>query len=575
MNLYYLNAIVRQLPEFARAAKALSGQSGTRINLNVPEPAYGIIAASVLGAVGRPVLFLSAHPELARRRYEQIKLWLPDGHNVDYFPEVDLLADKKTPDAVVTSERLRILSLLSNCVVGEEGGLAPLIVTSALSLAGKSVAKTTFASVCFDMRAGQHIKQAKFLEKIQSIGYEHDEIVELPGTFGKRGGIVDIFPAGRELPVRLEFFGDEIESIREFDPRTQVSTAQLPAFSIAPAIELSATGNANILDYLPEDAIVLIEDAQQVEAEIERIEQQAVDLRADDEVQGSDREEGLPYFTWAEIAAKLANCTRSVELKGWGADSSRSSTDVDLPFEHAPNYAARFSAFMENLADLRRESNRILIVSMQADRVREMFSEQGIETHPVQSLEGLPPPGALTLVQGSVDGGWKVKGELLLLTDLELFGIVKQRRSSRPRPVRHHWFLNDFSVGDLVVHVEHGIGRFAGVTRRTSEGVEREYLILEYSGGDTLYVPVEQVDRVSLYIGGGERTPALSRLGSQEWNRARQRVKQSVENIAGELIELYASRDAGSGVAFSRIHCGKRSLRLRSPTWRPPTNCRL
>ena len=180
-----------------------------------------------------------------------------------------------------------------------------------------------------------------------------------------------------------------------------------------------------------------------------------------------------------------------------------------------------------------------------------MLLEHGVDTYPSNFLQQLPPAGSLTLIQGSVNGGWRIKGEMLLLTDLELFGIIKQRRSMKSRPVRHHWFLNDISIGDLVVHVEHGIGRFAGVTRKVSAGVEREYLILEYAGADTLYVPVDQVDRVSLYIGGGERTPSLSHLGSQEWNRARQRVKESVANIAGELIELYAGREAGGGVAFS------------------------
>ena len=126
-------------------------------------------------------------------------------------------------------------------------------------------------------------------------------------------------------------------------------------------------------------------------------------------------------------------------------------------------------------------------------------------------------------------------------------------------------FLNDISIGDYGMHVEHGIGRFAGVTRKIAAGVEREYLVLEYAGGDTLYVPVDQVDRVGLYIGGGGETPSLSRLGSQEWNRARQKVKESVANIAGELIELYAGREAGGGVAFSPDTMWQKELEASFP----------
>lgn len=565
MNLFHLNSLVQDVPEFTRFLKALAGQRDTRINLTVPEQAYAIIIASVSNATGRPALFISAHPELARRRYEQIKLWLHQGQTALYLPEVDLLASQKTADPVVNSERLRILSLLSGCGSGDSMGSAAIIVTSALSLAVKTVSKSAFCTLCFEIGSGRHIKQSELLEQIQSTGYEHDEIVEVPGTFVKRGGIVDIFPAGRELPVRIEFAGDEIESIREYDPRTQISTAQLTAFGITPAREFSSTGDANVLDYLPPNAILFIEDAHQIEAEIGRIERQAADLSAIDVQEGKDQEHRIPYFMWPEILTRLDGVAAKVELSSWDTVSLTGSASVHLPIEPASNFAARFSAFMENLEELRCKNNRVVIVSLQADRVKELLHERGMDFQPVQSLGQLPVRGSLTLVQGWIDGGWKINGQMLLLTDLELFGNIKQRRSAKPRPVRHHWFFDDISAGDLVVHVEHGIGRFAGVTRKTSAGVEREYLVLEYAGGDTLYVPVEQVDRVSLYIGGGERTPSLSRLGSQEWNRSRQRVKESVQNIASELIELYAGRDAGNGIAFSSDTLWQRELEASFP----------
>jgi transcription-repair coupling factor (superfamily II helicase) len=566
MNLHYLNELIRKQPEFARIFSALRGKGEQRAALRLPEQAYGVLTASVSEAVKSPVLFLSAHPEAAKRRYEQIKLWLPDEQNILYFPEVDVLATSGAGDPLIISERLKILSLLSSCSVGErENWRPPVIVACSLSLMSKSVSKKDFSSICFEVKKGDRVRQSDLLEKLQSIGYERDEIIEIPGTFGKRGGIVDVFPAGREIPLRVEFFGDEIDSIREYDPRTQRSTEQISSSSIAPAREMSSTSDANILDYLPQNAVLIVDDLSQVEAEIQRIEGQIAGLRASNDPQMDACEAGPVYFTWPQIADKLANWTRTVELNSWDTSTARDPESINLPIEHAPNFAARFPALMESLQELRGEYNRVVIVSLQADRIRELLHDQGLDVFPLPSLGRLPPEASLTLVQGAVDGGWRIRGQVLLLTDLELFGIVKQRRSAKARPVRHHWFLNDITIGDLVVHVEHGIGRFAGVTRKTSSGVEREYLVLEYSGGDTLYVPVEQVDRVSLYIGGGERTPALSRLGSQEWNRARQKVKESVENIAGELIELYAGREAGVGLSFSPDTMWQKELEASFP----------
>jgi transcription-repair coupling factor (superfamily II helicase) len=433
-----------------------------------------------------------------------------------------------------------------------------------LSLASRSIGVRDLISSCLTVDKGLQIKQASLLDRLQSIGYEYDEVVELPGTFGKRGGIVDVFPVGRDQPVRLEFFGDEIDSVREYDARTQRSLSLLAAITIPPAREMSSESDANILDYLPPGAVVILDDPSQIEAEIERIEEQAAGMKSQ-EGNSSDHTSELPYLGWKQIADKFKNSGRIVELSEWDAEGEPSAGNLQVPIVHAPNFAARFAALFDSLPELRTENNRVLIVSMQAERVRELLLDHGVEVYPQVSLQQLPVVGSLTLIQGSINGGWRIPGEMLLLTDYELFGIIKQRRSMKSRPVRHHWFLNDISIGDLIVHVEHGIGRFAGVTRKIAAGVEREYLVLEYAGSDTLYVPVDQVDRVSLYIGGGERTPSLSRLGSQEWNRARQKVKESVANIAGELIELYAGREAGGGVAFSPDTMWQKELEASFP----------
>lgn len=552
MNLYLLNKLIQNLPEFGNLESKLSVEAAASVKLSMPEAACSFMAAAIYANFARPVLFVTAHPELARRRFEQVKLWLKPGSNVDFFPEIDLPGSAASVDPVVNSERVKILSLLSQY---KEGGTAdkqaPFVLASALSLSGKCIARDVFIASTIEIKNGMKVKQSALLEKIQKLGYEYEEVVEIPGTFGKRGGIIDIFPGGRELPVRIEFFGDEIESVREYDPRTQRTENMLFSLTILPAREKAPLLTASLMDYLPDQAILIIDDIGQLEAEIARVTEEMIRSRSGADKSDADYGPGSAFFTWSDVMAGIAGWSCVIEFSTWGADQAEQGAKQQLQLRPAPNFAQRFPAFVENLPVLRNENKRILIVSQQADRIRELLLERGVDLYPVRALTALPEDGSLSLVKGSLDGGWRLSGELLLLSDVELFGIIKQRRSTKARPVRHHRLLNDINTGDFVVHIEHGIGRFAGVTRKIIDGVEREYLALQYAGADILYVPVDQVDRVSLYIGGSDRTPSLSRLGSQEWHRAQQKVKESVVKIAGELIELYASREVTGGLTYS------------------------
>ncbi len=193
----------------------------------------------------------------------------------------------------------------------------------------------------------------------------------------------------------------------------------------------------------------------------------------------------------------------------------------------------------------------MIIVSQQTNRLAELLQQVDIMAAPVSQLEQVPPPGSVTLIHGSLAEGWEWNSALTIFTDSEIFGFVKQRRLFKRRPVRHHRFVPELAPGDYVVHIEHGIGKYNGLTRMTTDGVEREYLVLEYSSGDKLYVPTDQVDRISRYVGGTDQPPGLSRLGTQEWANIKQRIKKSVTDMAEELLQLYAARETVPGFAFS------------------------
>jgi len=201
-----------------------------------------------------------------------------------------------------------------------------------------------------------------------------------------------------------------------------------------------------------------------------------------------------------------------------------------------------------------RRGQQVVIVSTQAKRLVELLEEHDVYA---RFADAMAAPqlgrGALTLINGALPHGWSVGGDgagLTLLTDAEVFGFTKQRRAPPRRGASREAFVAELTPGEYVVHIEHGIAKFAGLVRRDVDGREREYLELQYADGDRLFVPTEQVDRVSRYIGPGEHRPSLTRLGSQEWPRAKARVRRAVQELASELLKLYAAREVSAGHAF-------------------------
>ena len=223
----------------------------------------------------------------------------------------------------------------------------------------------------------------------------------------------------------------------------------------------------------------------------------------------------------------------------------------NLGFGKAQTYAGQLPLFIDTVKRLLKQKRRVILTSYQSGRLEELLDEADIFTSPVTEIKLAPSQYSITLVQGSLGQGWNLNDETFIFTDAEIFGFVKQHRSARKHPVPRHKLYTDFVPGDYVVHVEHGIGRFAGVITMGSEGNQKEYMVLQYAGDDRLYVPTDQIDRVTRYVGSSEHAPTLTRLSTQEWSQTKKRVKEAVENVAKDLLALYATREVISGFAFS------------------------
>ncbi|HTE86139.1 MAG TPA: transcription-repair coupling factor, partial [Dehalococcoidia bacterium] len=322
--------------------------------------------------------------------------------------------------------------------------------------------------------------------------------------------------------------------------------------------------SSTLLDHLAEDTLLVVDEPAELRQVLVDLDAEAEEARAAlVEQHRIPRHLPLPHVDHATLTAAV-EARAGLRLQRWATDLTADA--LKAPFEVAGAFGGRLRNLSQEVIARMRAGWRVVIVSQQSARLAELFQTEGLD--PSIQLDAVPPAGSLRLVTGSLPQGWTLKspaGELLLLTDNEIFGFSKQRRATRPVQSGREAFLADLTPGDYVVHIEHGIARFGGLVSRSVEGAEREYLELRYAEGDRLYVPSEHVDRVSRYIGPGEHTPALTRLSTQEWARAKERVRHAVTDLAQDLLNLYAAREALPGHAFNSDNPWQQELEAAFP----------
>ncbi len=591
MNLSGLLSLIRNTSDYRRLVLSLEKMRGSHPAV-VLDSAKPYLLASLYRDLALPMLVITSRPEHARRLHDEIPVWCGANASIHLFPELDALPYERIPlDIHTVKQRLKVLSNLS------DSEKTPLVITSAQAILRKTVPAATFTSARHVLRKGMKMDLERTLARWIDLGYELDNRVELPGTMARRGGIADIYPPHYDLPIRIELFGDKIESIRLFDPSNQRSIGVVPEATVVPAKEIaispaelcrhlhsldlsnlnseardrierdierlalnqcseslelysSLVNDGALPDYLPAHAVVVLDEPHLIESTTSELDAEANELRRT-QIERGDLPGNFPVpcFTWPELLTRLNRFERRLSLNQWGCQSS----DHVLNFSPAPNYSGRLTVLFQEAKELIEHKQRLVIISQQSKRLSELLEAQQIFASPVSDVTDTPPPGSVTLVQGSLSEGWCTGGARsdIVLTDVELFGFVKKRRAVSRRPVRSEAFLSELAPGDYVVHVDHGVAKFGGLTRLNLDGGEREYLVLHYAAGDRLYVPTEQIDRVGRYIGPGGYDPPLSRLGTQEWNRAKQRVKEAANTLARELLELYSMREILPGFAFS------------------------
>ncbi len=638
MSLSGILKLLDEHPEFRQAVDhAASGESGTETVRQGAREAF--IASLALRGAG-PLLVVAPRPEDARRLHDQLLGWLGEEAPVYLLPEPEVLPfERLAVDGNTSNQRLAALAALAaardDARTDSDDGEAhqpPVVVCSIGSallytappdlMAGRLPSS---GEPCI-WRVGDRVRLDSVLSQWVQMGYRHEPVVDSPGSFSHRGGILDIFPPDCELPLRIELFDDEIDTIRRFDPLTQRSVGSAAEVRPIPAREqlpgVAATGclraradamdfsrcsdtirermeeelqgltdpgipesnpeilsfysglinHSPLLHYLGSDATVLLERAGRVEAEASELEERFERMRTAREDRGElPANFPSPCMSWEQFASLLPN-HHVVELQTWVGE------EEDHIFLPAIPYYGRLEQLSADILRRQGEPVAVVAVTQHARRVAEILEQQGVNASVAVELSDTLEAGQVCIIPGSLRNGWSIEipanangqngtggrrkgrsaaqqrvSRLDLLTDAELFGTVKERRQRRPRRAERgpDITLADLEPGVFVVHIDHGVARFAGTTHMGDGADEREYLVLEYADSDKLYVPTDHLNRVSAYVGAQEHAPALTRLGAADWTRIKQRVKGAAREMAQELLRLNAAREIAEGHEFS------------------------
>jgi transcription-repair coupling factor (superfamily II helicase) len=456
------------------------------------------------------------------------------------------------------SPHFRVAAARARALHGAAIATARLLVSSAAALLPRVSPPARLLQASIALKTGTEIDPQRLADLLVDAGFIREDPVEEHGSFTIRGGIVDVFPAGEAAPIRIEFVGDMVESLRHFDPSTQRSTGATDQLVIVPVRERFEGDEATlgVLDFIGARGLrLIVSEYEQVEEQARRVRDQLQSSYDDASGRGSvaARPPDEAFVGWAEIEARMVASPRVEELAVHDADVGQLR---EIACQPAMEFRGRVPDWVREIRQARQRGDAVLFVadsSGRAERTVEILREYDVIAVPVEHAEDAHAASVLVAV-GSLSRGFRLPDAALqIYAESDIFD--EERRLGEKRQSLAKTFLSDLrdlKVGDLVVHVDHGIGTFTGLKQLGVRGggeAPQEFLELRYAGDDKLFVPVERLDLIQKYSGGAR--PALDRLGGTSWEKAKSRVKKAMRDMAEELLKLYAERKAIPGHAFA------------------------
>ena len=503
--------------------------------------AYGLAGTQKHGTmaacferVPAPVVIITSDQQELNLWKEDLASLLPDATILE-LPVLDMAEFNAAAKGI---HRLaRRMEVLGRLLKDEE-----LIVLSTVEAAmQKGIGTGSYRELCLLVAKGDVIERENLLKQLARLGYERNDQVEMAGDFSVRGGIVDVFPLNSRQPYRIEFFDNEIDSIRQFNIGTQLSMGELGRVEILPFGGVADKQKTYcFLDFLPKNGRIIIDEPLKAREESIKL------LKENPEIKNR-------MFAWDALMQEAAGHTMLLvamilsNLHGIHPDRV-----ISVQLQGITSYQRQMNILASEVGDWLRDKHSILMVLGDRDKsasLKELLGRSRLAAVEADKDMALRP-GRVNIVQGALLNGFELPGaNLVVITEKDIFGRQKKRlnRVSNEERISH---FREINVGDYVVHSQHGIGKYLGVETMEIEGIRRDYLRIQYGGDDKLYVPTEQVGMLQKYIGSEGEIPRLHRMGSTAWAKAKAKAKAAVEDIAQELVELYARRKKSQGFAF-------------------------
>jgi transcription-repair coupling factor (superfamily II helicase) len=553
---------------------------------------FGASKAAILSEIsrrtGRSLIALASSAAEAESLAEDLQFF--SRGPVGYLPE-------REEDLEVRCQRIA-------CLAGLAAKELPLAVVSIRAALERLSPPSDLLGPTVTLRVGRLITRDELLGALEAGGYRRINQVTDRGEYSLRGSLLDLFPPACDLPVRAEFFGDELLELREFDPETQRSVRALEQMTVLPVVEAPLTVEtcdralhavrgaeeargeqaameiikaledrrpfagmdaylpyfypeaANLLQYVAPDAIWVLADPSGLKARARDLSERRAKYESQNAESVAPRTsvpsaEAL-FFDWTEFEAKL--CLRQQIFLEEFSQTNRDKIDSTIAFQvrTIPGYRGLLRELARDLEGWRRQGRRIHLVcrsEAQGGRLQEVLKEHDIAA---SLSEGIAPPGGIAILSGELSAGFHLdQAGLTYITEGEIFGPRHiSRRRARPKETTPFASFQDLSFGDFVVHEEHGIGRYKGLRQLKAGGMEGDYLLISYADNAKLYVPANKLQLVHRYLGADGDPPALDRLGGTSWAKAKERVRASIREMAQELLTLYAARQVIKGYAF-------------------------
>ncbi|MFH1739188.1 MAG: transcription-repair coupling factor [bacterium] len=539
-----------------------------------------LLVAHLAQSIDRPILFITAEQSEIYHQLDDLNFFLQASDppvEVLVYPHPEVLPyEAEVPELTVRLERMLVLRHAWEEWWQPNASKPPtVVITCVAALLKRGLHPSHFPEHALEFRIDETVDRDAAAHWLVEQGYEFRELVSRRGDFSVRGGILDIYPLSYPHPVRIEFLGDEIDSIRTFDVSTQRSVSRIKEVSLLPsnedfliarALEENGAALTNYLTHLLPDPLIVLDEPEQIENEAESY-SVLVQRGYRDAVEGHEQEEVVLgeeqrhhrerlflrppedlYFSPESFSAKCFDL------------GFVSLTEFALPPEtghincgtQSPQFAAdESSERLRQLVNGTAEGRKTFVVcdnTGQETRFKELAASAAQHLH-LPDDAGKPATFVGNLCHGFIIPDLRLD----MITDREVFGRYRRFRTPTREGIALPVLdLVDLTPGDFVVHIDHGIGKFRTLKTIATDGRSGEYLELEYANRDVLYVPLDQIDRVGRYIGSDTNPPVLAHLGTKTWENSKARARQAVEDMAQDLLEIYATREIKKGHAFSK-----------------------